>query len=385
MSSRVAWRTLARRVVPVALAAGALGRRLPRRVRIASAAGLAALWLAVYRRYRIAGRRQTADEYERLRSANWTAFSRHYNERVPTISEEFELWGSFHQHRHEMRYDLVAEAVRAHVPGGGRILDIGCGSALVAERLQDVDAEYVGLDLPAHQVAFAARSFCDREMTLRTAWVRANGERLPFADASFDIVVMTEVIEHLLRPELAVWEVARVLKPGGVYVMTTNNASEVPLRSPLTHALAWVEKAAGATRPALISLRPWVWPEPVHESLLPPGSNPVYLPHTHHIYGETRGLFAAAGLDTFDWFTFEFPPPQAASTAWLERRGARGRQAVDILETVARRTPGVRRLGCHLFMVSRRSARPVSDAPPPGVWPGPFSNGSPRTLTGAQR
>jgi SAM-dependent methyltransferase len=222
-------------------------------------------------------------------------------------------------------------------------------------------------------------------MTLHTAWARGNGELLPFPDASFDVVVMTEVIEHLLRPELAVWEVARVLRPGGIYVMTTNNASEAPLRSPLTHALAWLEKAAGATRPELISLRPWVWPEPVHESLLPPGSPPVYLPHTHHIYGETRDLFATAGLDTVNWFTFEFPPPQAASTTWLERRGARGRQAVDVIEAVARRTPGVRRLGCHLFMLARRSDRPIALAPPPGVWPGPFSNGSSRPFAGAQR
>jgi len=385
MLSPTAWRTMARRVIPLLLLGGVLTRRLTAKARVGCAAALAVLWLAVYRRYRLSGRRQTVDEYERLRSANWSAFSRHYNERVPTISEEFELWGSFHQHRHEMRYALVADAVRSHVPRGGRILDIGCGSALVAERLQDVHARYVGLDLPGHHIAFAAASFRNRRMTLRTSWVRGNGELLPFADASFDVVVMTEVIEHLLRPELAVWEVARVLKPGGIYVVTTNNASEVPLRSPLTHALAWLEKAAGATRPRLISLRPWVWPEPVHESLLPPGSPPVYLPHTHHIYGETRDLFRAAGLDTFDWSTFEFPPPQAASTSWLERRGARGRQAADVIEAVARRTPGVRRLGCHLFMLARRSDRPIAATPPPGVWPGPFSSEASRPFAGVDR
>jgi ubiquinone/menaquinone biosynthesis C-methylase UbiE len=360
---------------------------LPLKVRTAAAASLVGLWTAVYLRYRSAGREQTQDEYELLRTANWEAFSRHYNERVPTITEEFELWGSFHQHRHEMRYDLVADAVRANLPRGGRVLDIGCGSALVAERLHDVSATYVGLDLPAHHIAFAATAFRGRPKSLQTEWVRGNGELLPFADDSFDVVVMTEVIEHLLQPERAVWEVARVLKPGGVYVMTTNNASEVPLRSPLSHALAWVEKGVGATRPSLISLRPWVWPEPVHESLLPPGSPPVYLPHTHHIYGETKALFGAAGLDTFQWSTFEFPPPQAASTAWLDRRGERGRQAVDLLEAVARRTPGVRRLGCHLLMLARRTDESIAGAPPPGVWPGPFSKGAARDLsdTGAHQ
>ena len=44
----------------------------------------------------------------------------------------------------------------------------------------------------------------------------------------------------------------------------------------------------GATRPSLISLRPWAWPYPVDEDLVPEGVGPVHLPHTHHIYEETR-------------------------------------------------------------------------------------------------
>jgi SAM-dependent methyltransferase len=196
---------------------------------------------------------------------------------------------------------------------------------------------------------------------------------MPLRDASVDTVVFSEVIEHLMRPELAVWEIARVLRPGGVLLMTTNNASEVPLRSPLSHLFAWIEKAIGADHPVLISRRPWVWPAPVDPELLPEGSPPVYLPHTHHIQAETRALFAAAGLNTFKWTTFEFPPPQAATTAWLEQRGDAGKRVVDAIEAMATRVPGVRRLGCHLFMRARKEGAPVAPSPPPGVWPGPFS------------
>jgi len=184
--------------------------------------------------------------------------------------------------------------------------------------------------------------------------------------------VMTEVIEHLLRPDRAVWEVARVLRPGGVFVMTTNNASEVPLRSPLSHLGAWLEKAIGFRREGVISLRPWVWPEAVHRDLLPPDSPDVYLPHTHHIQPETRRMFAAAGLQTFDASTFEFPPPQSAMARWLDARGPAGRRAVDAIEAVARRTPLLDRLGCHVFMLARKDGPPVSEAPPAGLWPGPF-------------
>ncbi|HZU74573.1 MAG TPA: class I SAM-dependent methyltransferase [Acidimicrobiales bacterium] len=369
-------RRTARAALPAALLAAALRPGAGARQRAAAAFGLVSLWSVVYLRYRQRGRQQTATELELLRSAHQEAFKLHYNERVPTVHEEFELWGPYHQHRHEMRYDLVAAEVRRHLPGGGLILDIGCGAGLVAERLADRAARYVGTDFGGHHIDYAAKRMEELSgAALSAAFVRGDAERLPFGDGVADVVVLSEVIEHLLRPELAVWEIARVLRPGGVMVMTTNNASEAPLRSPLSHLFAWVEKALGADHPALISLRPWVWPEPVDRRLLGLGEGDpdVYLPHTHHIQAETRRLFAAAGLETVAWSSFEFPPPQAATSAWLEARGGPGRRAVDVLEAVATRTPGIRRLGCHLLMVVRKVGDPVAASPPPGVWPGPFS------------
>jgi SAM-dependent methyltransferase len=296
--------------------------------------------------------------------------------RVPTIEEEFDLWGEYHQHRHEMRYDLVAAEVRRRLPVEGTVLDIGCGSALVADRLLDVPAYYVGFDYGGHHIDYAAKKMRglagDPGVRLRSSFARGDAQTLPFADGSVDVVVLSEVIEHLLQPELAVWEIARVLRPGGWFVMTTNNASEVPLRSPLSHLFAWLEKAFGATHPQLISLRPWVWPWPVDADLLPPGSPEVYLPHTHHIMAQTRQMFAAAGLVTEHWSTFEFPPPQAATAQWLDKRGEPGRRAVDVIEAVCRTTPLVKRLGCHVFMVARRAPGGAAK-PPPGIWPGPFS------------
>src|SRR4051812_15572728 len=296
--------------LPLLLLAAAARRSTPKAVRLASAGALAAVWGAAYRQYRRRGRAQTANEWDLLATANWDAFTEHYNERVPTIEEEFDIWGEYHQHRHEMRYDLVAAEVRRHLPAGGEVLDIGCGSALVADRILDIDAHYVGVDFGGHHIRYAAKKLADADGHLRTSIGGAQAEALPFSSQTFDVVVMSEVIEHLLKPELAVWEVARVLKPGGVFIMTTNNASEVPLRSPLFLPFAWLEKALGATHPQLISLRPWVWPEAVPN---PAGGadERVHLPHTHHIQAETRAMFAAAGLETFRWSTFEFPPPQA--------------------------------------------------------------------------
>lgn len=361
----------ARNAVPVALLRSGLRRRASRTERVGALAALAALWAAAYARYRRAGLVQTAHERELLRTADRDAFRRHYNERVPTIEEEFALWGPFHQHRHEMRYDIVATELRRQVGDDGVVLDVGCGSALVADRLEGGRCRYVGLDFPAHHVAYARDRM--RPGSLATAFVRGDGEQLPFRDGAVDAVVFSEVIEHLLRPELAVWEISRVLRDGGVVVLTTNNASEAPLRSPLANPLAWVEKMAAWNRPEVVSLRPWVWPEPVDPDLLPPGSGAVYLPHTHHLRAQTAGLLGAAGLEVLRSSSFEFPPPQARVTAWLDGQGAAGRRAVDVVEAVATRVPGIRRLGCHLLLVARKVGPPIAPVPPPGVWPGPFS------------
>jgi 2-polyprenyl-3-methyl-5-hydroxy-6-metoxy-1,4-benzoquinol methylase len=48
-------------------------------------------------------------------------------------------------------------------------------------------------------------------------------KRLPYDDASFDVVLLVEVIEHLENHRIAVGELARILKPGGVLILTTPN------------------------------------------------------------------------------------------------------------------------------------------------------------------
>jgi SAM-dependent methyltransferase len=370
--SRVSHQAVRNLVPPVLMLAAA--RRRARGVeRVAAGLALAALWTALHTRYRRRSKAATAREYELMGTATREAYKRHYNERVPTIEEEFEVWGPYHQHRHEMRYGLVSDAARVHLSDGSRLLDIGCGSALVADRLVDLPIHYLGLDYGGHHISYASKKYRDRKQRLRASFLNGAAENLPLASGSVDVVVLSEVIEHLVRPELAVWEISRVLRSGGVLVLTTNNASQMPLVAPTTNPLAWLEQALGAYRRGLISRRPWVWPEPVDATLLPAGSPPVYLPHTWHIQEETRELLAAAGLEVTTFSTFEFPPPESATAAFLERRGPAGRRVVDVIEAACRRVPLVNRLGCHLLLVAVKAGEAVAETPPPGLWPGPFS------------
>ena len=367
---------LVRWAAPPALLAATARPRASARQRAVAGAALGVSWAAAYRKYRRRGIATTAREHELLRTANLETFSRHYNECVPTLEEELDIWGEYHAHRHQMRYDLVADMVRKHVPRTGSVLDVGCGAALVADKLGDLPLDYVGLDYGGHHIEFAAEKLrTGPPLAVKRRFVRGDAEHLPFRDNLFDVVVMSEVIEHLLRPELAVWEIARVLRPGGVLVLTTNNASEMPLRSPITDPLSWLEKAIGFKHDSLISHRPWVWPWPVDRKILPEGAPDIYLPHTWHKQAETTRMFAAAGLTTIHASSFEFPPPQSKTARWLNDHGDMGKRIVDVVEAVCTRLPLVNRLGCHVFMVARLTGGGVPK-PPPGIWPGPFSEQS---------
>src|SRR6185437_7737626 len=137
------------------LLAAAARRQARRTERAVALIGVAGLCVWSYSRYRRRGRAHTAHDYELMRTATPEAFHRHYNESVPTVEEELEIWSDYHAYRHEMRYDLVADAVRGHVPAGGTIVDIGCGAALVADRLADLAVNYVGVEYGGHQLKFA--------------------------------------------------------------------------------------------------------------------------------------------------------------------------------------------------------------------------------------
>jgi 2-polyprenyl-6-hydroxyphenyl methylase / 3-demethylubiquinone-9 3-methyltransferase len=98
-------------------------------------------------------------------------------------------------------------------PGGGELLDVGCGGGLLAPWVEGY--RHVGVDLSEASLAVA------REHGVEG--VRADAAALPFADASFDVVVAGEVLEHVTDLEAVVREALRVLRPGGTFVCDTIN------------------------------------------------------------------------------------------------------------------------------------------------------------------
>jgi len=99
------------------------------------------------------------------------------------------------------------------VQGARRVLDIGCGEGQVARRIAGTGAEVVGVDPTAAQVEMA------RQRAGGPRYVRAGAEALPCRDGSFDTVVVCLALEHVDAFETAIDEVARVLEPGGRFIL----------------------------------------------------------------------------------------------------------------------------------------------------------------------
>jgi SAM-dependent methyltransferase len=98
---------------------------------------------------------------------------------------------------------------------GRRMLDLGCGHGMAGVVLARRGAAVIGLDLSLGYLREARRRAAANGV--RVDLVQAVGERLPFADASFDGIWGSAILHHL-EPRRAAVELHRVLRPGGVAV-----------------------------------------------------------------------------------------------------------------------------------------------------------------------
>jgi SAM-dependent methyltransferase len=108
------------------------------------------------------------------------------------------------------------------IPHGGSVLEVGCGTGLLwsggwtrggrdfSLTLSDLAAGMVAETLPVVRVTIPA-----------VAGLAADAQTLPFADETFDVVIANQMLYHVPDPALALFEIARVLRRGGVLMAST--------------------------------------------------------------------------------------------------------------------------------------------------------------------
>jgi 2-polyprenyl-6-hydroxyphenyl methylase/3-demethylubiquinone-9 3-methyltransferase len=104
---------------------------------------------------------------------------------------------------------------------GLRVLDIGCGGGILAEPLARLGAVVLGID-PAEENAAAARAHAN-ESGLAIDYRATTAEALAAAGKRFDIVIASEVVEHVADVGLFIRSAAEMVRPGGLLIVTTIN------------------------------------------------------------------------------------------------------------------------------------------------------------------
>ena len=124
----------------------------------------------------------------------------------------------------------------ADVGPGQKVLDVCCGTGLVAGQALARGADLVGIDISEEMVAAATAK------RLKASFRAGDAEALPFPDAAFDRVICNFGLFHLADPDRAIAEAARVLRRGGRYAFTTWCGPEV---SPLFRIIPAAIQAHG--------------------------------------------------------------------------------------------------------------------------------------------
>ena len=148
-------------------------------------------------------------------------------------------------------FDLVSwvlELIDLRSGSTAEVLDVGCGNGIYLRRLHSYGINTVGLDLSGGMLTAAARSLVDVSL------VNADVSELPFAPASFDLVLAPHMLYHVDDRRSAALEVRRVLRPGGHCVAVTNGLDH--MRS----LRALVEQAVRRVTPG------WVMQDPSTEA-----------------------------------------------------------------------------------------------------------------------
>ncbi|HEX2283758.1 MAG TPA: class I SAM-dependent methyltransferase [Mycobacterium sp.] len=148
--------------------------------------------------------------------------------RRATLSRSLRLLGEFRfEQRDPARFygaladdtaAMVADLWRAATrtsPAGHTLLDVGGGPGYFAAAFADAGVHYIGVEPDPSEMHAGPATF-DGAAT----YVRASGTALPFADASVDICLSSNVAEHVAQPWRLGREMLRVTKPGGLVVLS---------------------------------------------------------------------------------------------------------------------------------------------------------------------
>lgn len=124
-------------------------------------------------------------------------------------------WANEFPHSSFIPGDEILHHVLARKVGQGRMLEVGCGGGYLLSKLQSRGQELYGIDISKNAINIA-------KTRVKNGLCVGNARSLPFKSDSFDYLASIEILDHIESDD-ALWECYRVLKPGGIALLTQTN------------------------------------------------------------------------------------------------------------------------------------------------------------------
>ena len=115
-----------------------------------------------------------------------------------------------------------------YIGNNKKVLDVGCSTGYIAKELRKKECSVVGIELD-EAGAEIARKYCDEVIVADVEEIK----ELPFPDKFFDVMIFSDVLEHLKRPDLVLIAFKKNLNPEGFTIASIPNIARLELRMKL--------------------------------------------------------------------------------------------------------------------------------------------------------
>jgi 2-polyprenyl-6-hydroxyphenyl methylase/3-demethylubiquinone-9 3-methyltransferase len=149
----------------------------------------------------------------------------------------------------QSRMALVLETIDRYARPGGRALDVGCGTGFLLERLAERGYSGVGVDLSPRSVEHARERL--REIGAEGRLTAQVGSAYEPPEGPFDLIALTDVLEHLEDPRACLRALRARLAPDGLIVVSTPNRRSLP------GARRWLAERVPGIRLSLAPVDNW--------------------------------------------------------------------------------------------------------------------------------